>query len=114
MDTVPLPRAGGRVVFRTRFLDSTGKWVNHCHILLHEDNGMMAEMECTDDAKEANCSPRERVAGFAMASSEVDHLYPRPSRELMYLQNLTFVDGNEDTGQVYPGFDLEVPEMEDE
>ena len=40
MDTVSIPR-GGRVVFRSRFADYTGMWVNHCHILMHEDHGMM-------------------------------------------------------------------------
>jgi FtsP/CotA-like multicopper oxidase with cupredoxin domain len=30
---------------RTRFLDLPGKFVYHCHILMHEDNGMMAVIE---------------------------------------------------------------------
>ncbi|MDQ3418182.1 MAG: multicopper oxidase domain-containing protein, partial [Acidobacteriota bacterium] len=30
MDTVWMPRNGGRVVFRTRFADYTGRWVHHC------------------------------------------------------------------------------------
>jgi suppressor of ftsI len=33
------------VVIRTRFTDFTGKFVFHCHILNHEDNGMMAVVE---------------------------------------------------------------------
>ncbi|MDQ3875713.1 MAG: multicopper oxidase family protein, partial [Actinomycetota bacterium] len=40
-DTVPLP-VGGEVVMRMQFNDFTGKYVFHCHILAHEDNGMMA------------------------------------------------------------------------
>jgi suppressor of ftsI len=39
-DTQPLP-VHGKVVIRLRFTDFTGKFVYHCHILAHEDNGMM-------------------------------------------------------------------------
>lgn len=40
-DVVAVP-PGGRVVIRQRFLDFTGRFVVHCHILFHEDHGMMA------------------------------------------------------------------------
>ena len=44
-DTVPLPVARngvpGRVVIRMRIQKFTGKYVFHCHILAHEDLGMM-------------------------------------------------------------------------
>lgn len=40
-DTVPLP-VGGEVVIRTTFSDFEGEFVFHCHILAHEDAGMMA------------------------------------------------------------------------
>ena len=40
-DTTPVP-GGGSITFRTRFLDFPGTWVFHCHILGHEDGGMMA------------------------------------------------------------------------
>lgn len=43
-DTVILP-PGGEVVIRTAFLDFTGKFVFHCHILAHENGGMMAVVE---------------------------------------------------------------------
>jgi suppressor of ftsI len=43
-DTVVLP-PHGEVVVRTAFLDFTGKFVFHCHILAHEDGGMMAVVE---------------------------------------------------------------------
>jgi len=43
-DTVILP-AHGQVVIRMRFTDFTGKFVFHCHILNHEDHGMMATIE---------------------------------------------------------------------
>jgi suppressor of ftsI len=38
---------GEDVVVRTRFTDFTGKFVYHCHILNHEDLGMMAVAEVT-------------------------------------------------------------------
>ena len=40
-DIVVLP-AGGEVVIRVPFMDYPGKFVFHCHILFHEDHGMMA------------------------------------------------------------------------
>lgn len=43
-DTVNLP-AFGEVVIRIPFVDFTGKFVYHCHILNHADMGMMATVE---------------------------------------------------------------------
>jgi FtsP/CotA-like multicopper oxidase with cupredoxin domain len=43
-DTVSLP-PGGAVTIRTRFADFVGRFVYHCHILTHEDFGMMAVVE---------------------------------------------------------------------
>jgi FtsP/CotA-like multicopper oxidase with cupredoxin domain len=43
-DTVVLP-IHGQVVIRMRFTDFVGKFVFHCHILNHEDHGMMATIE---------------------------------------------------------------------
>jgi multicopper oxidase len=114
MDTVPIPRNGGRVVFRSRFEDFVGTWVHHCHILLHEDMGMMQTVECVDRAEEANYNPRSRVASHEMKTSEVDEIYPKPSLELMYRQNLSFVDPNELGYQVYPGFELDIPKLDEE
>lgn len=51
-DTIPIPPRG-EVVIRTRFLDFTGKFVYHCHILAHEDAGMMAVVEVVDHASAA-------------------------------------------------------------
>jgi suppressor of ftsI len=39
-DTTGVPPFG-EITIRTQFLDFPGRWVYHCHILLHEDNGMM-------------------------------------------------------------------------
>lgn len=43
-DTVNVP-ARGRVVIRIPFTDFTGRTVLHCHILNHEDMGMMAVLD---------------------------------------------------------------------
>ncbi len=43
-DTVNLP-AFGRTRFVVRFEDYPGKWMFHCHILDHEDQGMMGILE---------------------------------------------------------------------
>lgn len=40
LDTVIVPH-GGSITFRTRFLDFTGKYVLHCHMMNHEELGMM-------------------------------------------------------------------------
>jgi FtsP/CotA-like multicopper oxidase with cupredoxin domain len=111
MDTVAIPRNGGRVVFRTRFDDFVGEWVHHCHILLHEDNGMMQVVDCGDRPSDANYNPRSRVASFEMPATEVDAIYPRPSLETMYLQNVRFIDPNEIGYQVYPNFAVEAPDL---
>jgi FtsP/CotA-like multicopper oxidase with cupredoxin domain len=39
-DTTNVPPFG-EITMRTRYLDFEGRWVYHCHILLHEDHGMM-------------------------------------------------------------------------
>ncbi|MCC9312167.1 multicopper oxidase family protein [Kitasatospora sp. RB6PN24] len=45
-DTVPVPHAvngvPGQVVVRVPFSDYPGRWMFHCHIAAHEDNGMMS------------------------------------------------------------------------
>jgi len=113
MDTVSIPRNGGRVVFRSRFADFTGKWIHHCHILMHEDMGMMQEVECVATAAAANPNPKPAVASHAMTEADVNAIYPRPSVEVSYRQNLSFVDANPVTGQEFPGFEVEVPKLVD-
>jgi len=114
MDTVAIPRNGGRVVFRTRFEDFVGSWVHHCHILLHEDMGMMQAVECGERAEDANYRARAAVASAQMSGAEVDAIYPPPTAAQMYRQNLSFIDANEVGYQEYPGFELEVPVLEDD
>jgi len=40
-----LPPKGYKVVMRTRYEDFTGRFVMHCHILDHEDEGMMMDVD---------------------------------------------------------------------
>jgi len=50
-DTTPVPvKVGttkGSITFRTRYEDFPGTWVFHCHILGHEDGGMMGIIQVT-------------------------------------------------------------------
>ncbi len=112
MDTVSIPR-GGRVIFRSRFDDYVGMWANHCHILMHEDHGMMQAVETVHHAADANYHPRTRLASHAMAAEDVDTIYPPPGLDLMYRQSMSFVDASPELGQTFPGFPLEVPTLED-
>jgi FtsP/CotA-like multicopper oxidase with cupredoxin domain len=43
-DTVVVPR-NGSITFRSRFLDFTGRFVLHCHMMNHEELGMMQVVE---------------------------------------------------------------------
>ncbi|MDQ4501296.1 multicopper oxidase family protein [Sinomonas sp. ASV322] len=49
LDTVVVPHAvngvPGKVVIRQAFADYPGKWMFHCHIAAHEDNGMMGYIQ---------------------------------------------------------------------
>ena len=71
-DVVAIPRDGGRVVFRSRFWDYHGSYVNHCHILQHEDWGMMQTVEIVTDEGDANCPLHTP-----------DFEYPRPTPKEM-------------------------------
>ena len=47
-DNVVMGPNGGSVTWRTRFTDFTGKFVMHCHVLFHEDKGMMSAIQVVD------------------------------------------------------------------
>ena len=47
-DTAILPR-NGSITFRSRFVDFTGKFMFHCHMMNHEDLGMMQVVEVFAD-----------------------------------------------------------------
>ena len=49
VDTMNVPR-NGSFTFRSRFLDFTGKYMLHCHMMNHEELGMMQVVEVYDDA----------------------------------------------------------------
>src|ERR1700730_13142626 len=49
MDTVIVPR-NGSMTFRMRFEDFTGRYMLHCHMMNHEELGMMQVVEVYDDA----------------------------------------------------------------
>ena len=48
-------RRYGHVKIRHRFLDFPGKFVLHCHILGHEDRGMMQLVEVVDQESLEKC-----------------------------------------------------------
>jgi len=49
LDTAVLPRFGS-ITFRSRFLDYTGKFMLHCHMMNHEELGMMQVVEVYSEA----------------------------------------------------------------
>ena len=109
-DVVWIPRNGGRVVFRSRFVDFEGEFVNHCHILLHEDNGMMQRVMIVGNPSNANYEPRRAVVSPDAPQADVNAVYDKPSVADSWEQSLHFVDGT-NSGQVYPGdgFVVDVP-----
>lgn len=108
-DVIWIPRSGGRIVFRSRFPDYVGLYVQHCHILLHEDNGMMQVIEATPFADQANYEPKGGVASATASAEDVSQIYPRFDQSRAWLQNMQFVDPNHSTGQKFPGFVLGAP-----
>ena len=102
MDSTWIPRGRGRVVLRRRFPDFVGAYVHHCHILLHEDNGMMHVIEATPFADQSNYEP-SRVL-------DVDQHVPRPTPEESFTVSYQFYDPDERNGQLYPGFAVTPPD----
>ena len=101
-DTVAVPRNGGRVVFRSRFPDYEGELVEHCHIRLHEDNGMMQRLQIVGNPADVDYEPREAVVAEGASERDVDAIYGKPTTDESWTQSLVFIDRN-DSGQVYPG-----------
>ncbi len=109
-DVVWIPRSGGRVVFRARFPDYVGVMVNHCHILLHEDHGMMQAVEITPFADHANPELKDRVTALDDSPEAVSEIYPPLDPVSAWRQSMQFVDPNHHgTGQTFPGFVLGDP-----
>lgn len=59
-DTFAIP-AGGYFKMRTRFVDFTGLYVQHCHILAHEDRGMMQAVQVCKEPGSAECKKQADV-----------------------------------------------------
>lgn len=96
-DVIWLPRNGGRVVFRSRFPDYVGKMVNHCHILQHEDNGMMQEVEITQSLAKINYEPASSISNHSLSSAEVESMngvFKREGLDEAYRQCTRVVDNN--------------------
>lgn len=110
-DVVWIPRSGGRVVFRSRFPDYVGMYVEHCHVLQHEDNGMMQVVNVTEDAAQTNYVAQDPNL---WAEGNIDTIFPPPSPEKSYRQSSCFVDPNPNTGQNYPGFVVMAPKLPSE
>ena len=108
-DVVWIPRNGGRVVFRARFPDYVGVMVNHCHILLHEDHGMMQAVEITPFVDHANYEAKARVTALDDSPEAVSEIYPPLDQAGLWRQSMQFVDSNHETGQTFPGFVLGDP-----
>ena len=73
---------------------------------------MMQAVEAVARAEDANYRARARGATHAMPADEVNAIYPPPTADVMYRQNLSFVDSSPELGQVFPGFPLDVPTLE--
>jgi FtsP/CotA-like multicopper oxidase with cupredoxin domain len=108
-DVVWIPRNGGRVVFRSRFPDYVGAYVNHCHILLHEDHGMMQVVEVTPFSDQADYEMKDRVTSVSDSAEDVTEIYPRRDQAGAWRQSMRFVDSNHATGQLFPGFEVDPP-----
>lgn len=72
-DVVQVPRNGGRVIFRSRFWDYVGEFVNHCHLLQHEDWGMMQAVSIVSLEENANYD-----------AIDPNYAYPCPTIKEMY------------------------------
>jgi FtsP/CotA-like multicopper oxidase with cupredoxin domain len=60
--------AGGQLTMRTRYLVYPGAYVIHCHILIHEDVGMMANVKINDDGTGIGpCVPLSQPTANAVA-----------------------------------------------
>jgi len=73
---------------------------------------MMQAVETVEAGGPANYQGRARVASHAMSAGDVSAIYPPPGVELMYRQNLSFVDSSPELGQTFPGFSIDPPTLE--
>lgn len=74
------PPKGYKVVMRTKYEDFTGRFVMHCHILDHEDEGMMMDVDIVSPATamiDSVVSPIKR--GMARTESTLQRLGVLPA-----------------------------------
>jgi len=86
-DTFPLPPYGGRVFITAPFFapQQVGNFVYHCHILSHEDGGMMAVMQVYDPTQLASADPN----GFGtLASVPICGLRPPAPRAASFSERV--------------------------
>jgi FtsP/CotA-like multicopper oxidase with cupredoxin domain len=100
-DTLPLPpKIGdvpGEVVLRIPFLDFAGKFVYHCHILSHEDAGMMGVVEVVHPIEIG-------ATGFDPASIEIlAGTSVRWNNRDVQPHTVTADDGSFDSTEIAPG-----------
>jgi Multicopper oxidase len=76
-DTVPLP-VGGVVRIRMRFRDFLGAYVYHCHILAHEDAGMMGVVDVTRTGRGPSARTRRALAAMRRAMGMSPHVGHQP------------------------------------
>jgi hypothetical protein len=64
-----------------RFTDHLGKFVIHCHMLDHEDHGLMAQFKVVDSAaaQPASDAVAKRRAGLSPSPTDHDFGLPAPS-----------------------------------
>ncbi|MFB3132231.1 MAG: multicopper oxidase domain-containing protein, partial [Rhodothermales bacterium] len=96
-DVIRLPRNGGWVVFRSRFWDFDGQYVNHCHILQHEDNGMMQGIAVVPDASQADYVPFDRGTNYR--PSGTNPVFRKPTWEECYEMDWGLGDTKTVTGE---------------
>jgi suppressor of ftsI len=71
-DTVPLP-VGGVVRIRMRFRNFLGAYVYHCHILAHEDGGMMGVVDVTRNGRRPSRRTLRGLLDMRMAMAMTGH-----------------------------------------
>lgn len=86
-DTI-IMRPGQTIKFRTRYEDFTGDFVQHCHILDHEDQGMMELIQIVDPAKKVGAldgpgsqksRPLEKLKGTIGKGRDLEDHLSRPA-----------------------------------
>lgn len=92
LDTAIVPREGS-ITFRSRFLDFTGKYMLHCHMMNHEELGMMQVVFGTAPSTPWR-PPRATAWGSRQGSSSTSTNGPPRSITIRGPQWVRFEDTN--------------------